>query len=307
MKREVGFTECAGYTCLEDLKQATKFASTSGINLEYCGHEQCYSGFQFGPYVRKNYVIHTVMEGKGVFSVGGKKYELERGKAFLIYPGEETWYRADDEEPWYYMWIGFQGYRCEEYLKHMGFSKDNPVVEIREADRVKEYMLHMLSARKLTVEDELIRMSQLLQILALFIKENRISGKKQIQDYPAAVYVRYAIDYMQIHYREKVKIDNIADIIGISRSYLAGMFKKELGISPQEYLIHLRLEHAAEMLKSTTEPINIVAFQCGYPDALSFSKAFKRRYGMSPKEYRLSEVEIVTISEKGGYKGRYPL
>jgi len=307
VKREVGFTECASYSCLEDLQQASNFACTSGISLEYCGREQCEPEFQFGPYVRENYVIHVIIDGKGIYCVGDKEYELQQGNAFLIYPGENTWYRADKEEPWSYMWIGFHGYRCEEYLKHMGFSKENPVVEIREATKVKEYILHMLQARKLTVEDELIRMSQLLQILAIFIKENRISGKKQIQDYPTAVYIKYAIDYMHIHYKEKIKISEIAKIIGISRSYLAGMFKEELQISPQEYLIHLRLEHAAEMLRNTTEPINIISASCGYTDSLTFSKAFKQKYGMSPKEYRLSDVELVNINKKGGYKNNYPL
>lgn len=307
MKREVGFTECASYTCLEDLQQATNFARTSGISLEYCGHEQCEAGFQFGPYVRENYVIHVIMEGKGIYCIGDKEYKLRKGNAFLIYPGENTWYRADEKEPWNYMWIGFYGYRCEEYLKHMGFSKENPVVEIREADKVKEYILHMLQARSLTVEDELIRMSGLLQILAIFIKENRISGKKQIQDYPTAVYIKYAIHYIHLHYKEKIKIDHIADIIGISRSYLTRIFTKELNVSPQEYLIQLRLEYAANMLKETIEPINSIALQCGYADSLSFSKAFKRRYGMSPKEYRVSEVELVNIGKKGGYMGKYPL
>lgn len=307
MKQKVGFTENVRYACLEDLQQAAGVASVNGINLEYCGYEQCEPGFQVALHVRENYVMHIVMEGKGVYSVGNKKYELERGKAFLIYPGEKIAYEADEKEPWYYMWIGFEGYRCEEYVTYMGFSKENPVVEVQEADRIKECILHMLQAKELTVEDELMRMSQLLQIMALFMKENHISREKQVQDCPAVVYVKYAIEYMHMHYKEKIKIDQIADVIGISRSYLTRIFKKELQISPQEYLIQLRLEYAARMLKSTAEPINAVASQCGYVDSLSFSKAFKRQYGISPKEYRMSEIELINIEKKGRYTSKYHL
>ena len=90
----------------------------------------------------------------------------------------------------------------------------------------------------------------------------------------------------------KIKIDDIADFIGISRSHLTGSFKKEMGVSPQEYLINFRLEKAASLLRSSKEQINIIAYQCGYEDSLSFSKAFKQKFGMSPKSFRNLEVEL---------------
>lgn len=290
MNRKVGFTESMKYACLKDLQQTAGFASINGINLEYCGYEQCEPGFQVELYARENYVIYIAIKGKGVYAVKNKKYELERGNAVLVYPGEKAVYQADEKEPWNYMWIGFRGYRCEEYITYMGFSKENPIVKIQEIDSIKECIFRMLQAKEFTVEDELMRMGQLLQIMALFMKENQTGEKNQLQDCPTQVYVKYALEYMHMHYKEKIKIDHIADIIGISRSYLTRIFKKELQKSPQEYLIQLRLEYAAKMLKSTAEPINMVASNCGYADSLSFSKAFKRQYGMSPKEYRVSKI-----------------
>ena len=297
MRGKVGFTESRGYACLEDLQQMVNFASMSGIYLEYCGYEQCESGFKVKEHKRENYVIHVIVEGKGVFYLRNKKYELGKGKVFLIYPGEPITYQADEKEPWYYMWIGFRGYRCEEYLTHMGFSKENPIVEIQETKQIQECIMNILKAKELTIEDEVVRMSQFLQIMAFFMKENRIKEKGPTPNSPSSVYVEYAVKYIQMHYKEKIKIDKIANLIGISRSYLTRIFKKEFQISPQEYLIQLRLEDAAHMLKSTAEPIHVIALQCGYTDALSFSKAFKQQYGMSPKGYRTSKKEKTEENE----------
>lgn len=307
MERSVGFTQCARYTCLEDLQQAVNFSGMNGINLDYCGEEKCEPGYRFGPFIRENYVIHIVLEGKGTYQLEGKSHSIGENQAFLIYPGKETIYQADKKEPWHYMWIGFHGYRSEELLRNMGFSAECPVLGIRNTAAVKENMSRMLAARKLSVKDELTRMSRLLDILALLMENNEKDAGEEKRDYPGAVYARYAADYMQIHFKEKIKIDDIAEIIGISRSYLTGNFKKELGLSPQEYLINLRMEYAAELLHETADPVNRVAEEAGYEDSLSFSKAFKQKFGVSPKEFRNAKVEVVNKEEKGGYIGKYPL
>jgi AraC-like DNA-binding protein len=300
MNAKVGFTQSAKYTCLEDLNNFNEFSSASGLSLDYCGKEQCEPFYQFGPFVRKNYVIHIIKEGKGSYQVGDKVFELSKGQAFIIYPQIETVYRADGDDPWYYSWIGFHGYRCDEFLKKMGFSEENPVVTLENLQAVLSYLDDMIAAKELTLKDELIRMSKLLEIFAVFMDNNKVEAESP-RDYPSTVYVQYAVDYILSHRKEKIKIDDIAKTIGISRSYLAGSFKKEMGISPQEYLINFRMEHAAGLLKQTTSSIQEVASEVGYDDSMAFSKVFKQKYGMSPKTFRESKAELLNLDEKGGY------
>jgi AraC-like DNA-binding protein len=300
MDNKVGFTQSARYTCLEGLNCVNQFSTANGLNLDYCGKEQCEPLYQFGPFTRKNYVIHIIKEGKGKYQVGDKVYELTKGQAFLIYPNVETTYIADGEEPWCYTWIGFHGYRCDEYLKGMGFSPDNLIVTLDEPEKVIEYMDNMIEAKELTLRDELIRMSSLMEIFAYFIDNNKEKNEVE-RDYPSSVYVKYAVDYMISHRREKIKIDEIARTIGISRGYLAGSFKKEMGVSPQEYLINFRMDYAASLLKKTSNPICDISAEVGYNDAMAFSKAFKQKFGMSPTAYRDSTVERVNCDEKGEF------
>ena len=93
----------------------------------------------------------------------------------------------------------------------------------------------------------------------------------------------------------------LADYIGVNRSYLTSSFKKAIGCSPQEYLVNLRMEKAREMLRNTGMQINAVAAAVGYQDQLAFSKIFKQHFGTSPKAYREMGEELQLVSEKGKY------
>jgi len=298
MERQVRFTQSEKYTCLDDLEQDNKFSLTSGISLDYCGREQCESGHRFGPFVRESYLIHIVYEGRGTYTRGEKVFSLEKGQAFLIYPEEVTVYEADANEPWSYVWVGFHGYRSDEFLEKMGFSKDNPVVSLKQVEKEKDCIMDMLKATRLNSMDELRRISELFQLFAYMMEDNENYVGKENHDYPSTAYVKYAMDYMKLHIKEKIKIDELADFIGISRSHLTNSFKKECKMSPQEYLIQLRMEHAAYQLKHSSKPIHLVAEESGYEDSLSFSKIFKQRYKISPKGYRDSSIEVIELNKK---------
>ena len=72
----------------------------------------------------------------------------------------------------------------------------------------------------------------------------------------------------------------------LNRSYFSKLFKEVIGCTPQEFLIALRLNEAAELMKSSNTSIGEIAVRCGYPNQLHFSRAFKKRYGVPPREWR---------------------
>ena len=74
--------------------------------------------------------------------------------------------------------------------------------------------------------------------------------------------------------------------IGSTRSYIVTLMKQETGMSPQEYLIETRMRRASDLLIMSEDPIRNIALECGYEDALAFSKVFKARFGTNPSAYR---------------------
>lgn len=98
--------------------------------------------------------------------------------------------------------------------------------------------------------------------------------------------MQQAIQYINTHHDQQITVENIAQHVNVTRSYLYKLFKRNLNVSPKDYLNHTRMYRASELLKMTDAPIYEVARLCGYHDALLFSKNFKKHFEMSASAFR---------------------
>ena len=105
----------------------------------------------------------------------------------------------------------------------------------------------------------------------------------QINDATTARILKYVTEHIDT---PDLKIDNIADAMGMSRSVLYTKIKQQLGMTPIDFVRHVRIMRACELLKDTDEPLSSVAFAVGFSDPKYFSKVFKRETGIVPTEYR---------------------
>ena len=94
--------------------------------------------------------------------------------------------------------------------------------------------------------------------------------------------------YMERNYAESIKIATLADLIGMSVSSFNRLFKKELGMTPFEYLIELRVGKSKIMLRRKENNITDVALRCGFSSSAHFSAVFTKLNGLTPTEYRNS-------------------
>ncbi len=97
-----------------------------------------------------------------------------------------------------------------------------------------------------------------------------------------------AAKYMTGHYEQKLTQDMLAKISGYSPNYFSRRFKETTGMGAHEYLQIIRLKNAAEKLRTTEESVLEVALSVGFNDANYFKDAFKKMYGLSPRNYRKS-------------------
>lgn len=259
--------------------------SPTGITLDFCGFEHCLPRHSYGPHIRQNYVIHVVIDGKGILDFRGKRWNISKDQMFILFPGMESTYYADKEDPWYYCWIGFQGESAGKIVENIGFDPQTPVLTFKDAYKIENEVKRMLGARELTLDGKLRRNAGMMEILSDMIRESaRRAGNDGITNIYS--YSEYAVRYINNHFSEKIRIQDLADHIGISRSYFVKLMKQETGMSPQEYLIETRMRRASDLLSRTQDSIKVVATECGYDDALAFSKVFKSRFGLNPSEYR---------------------
>lgn len=256
----------------------------SDFYLCFCGYAKCSPLHSFGPAVRPNYILHYIVEGKGKFLVNGEEYNLQKGQGFLIEPEVQTFYQADEEVPWTYLWIGFGGKKAEDYLRDLGLNKKQLIFQCGCGEELKQIVYSMLKHRKYTAANEYF-LEGLLYTFFGTLKENmEIAGNAGEKD--GNLYVRKAVEFIQNNYADPVRVKDIADYVGVNRSYLYTLFQDNLQLSPKEYLTNFRLTRAAELLQLTDLSVETVAMSCGYQDALGFSKIFKAKMGITPSAYR---------------------
>ncbi len=115
-----------------------------------------------------------------------KSYKIKENQGFLICPDVVTYYKADNEDPWIYTWVGFRGIKVENYLKLANLNQENPIFECIERDFVKTCFEDMRKAAELKYGREL----RLQGLLGMFLSE-------LIED--AGKYVVISSNYKEIY------------------------------------------------------------------------------------------------------------
>jgi AraC-like DNA-binding protein len=94
------------------------------------------------------------------------------------------------------------------------------------------------------------------------------------------------IAYLETNFHETLDLESLAKMAGMSKRSFLRTFQAGVGLTPIAYLIQLRVNRAAAMLRSGTENITEVAFRCGFADSNYFTRQFKQIMGQSPRRYR---------------------
>lgn len=286
---EVKYVEDSKCKYLEPIKK-----QSVDLFLCFCGKEDCTPGYSFGPAVRSQYVLHYIVSGKGYYTINNKTYTLEKNQGFLIPPDTLTYYEADKDDPWHYMWIGFNGVKAEKYLDYANLNDNNLIFEYSKDDTLTNYINEMLELKELNFSNEL-KLEGLLYMFMSALASCRKDDSSQKLYKSTEIYLEKSIEYIENNYCNNVKINDIANYIGINRSYLTHIFKKNINVSPQEFLLNYRIDKACSLLKSSDLSIKTISKSVGYCDPLTFSKIFKKVKNESPKSYRDKFTSAVFI------------
>lgn len=243
-------------------------ASLSYINPLVCGEERCKPNLAVGPNKRQYYLLHFVLSGKGILRKNGRVYEVNTDECFVIRPNELVYYEADKDEPWYYVWVGFT---TDVLLPNV--IRDNEVIC---CPKLRKLFLSLKNVRNIGSGREEYVSSVIFKIFQALSSAK--SRKNQL--------VETAKLYIDSNFMNHISVCAIAEKLHINRSYFYKIFKKQEGISPQQYLCSFRLNQAKLMLNETDKTVNETASACGFSDVFTFSKAYKNKFGYSPKQER---------------------
>lgn len=237
------------------------------INPHVCGRQSCAPGHS-SKSIRRFWLIHYIVSGKGVFKTAGKTYELSENEIFIIRPDELYEYTADLKDPWQYKWVGFSG----EYADKLN-NTDKRVMKT--SGHLFEDMQHAEDYGDMCEEYIALKVMELLcEILCTASKKTYAETAKNIVD---------------SDYNKKISVAQIAKQIGIDKNYLSKMFKQKYGLSLQKYIIEKRMKEARHFLHVGYN-VGEVSQLVGYDDCFSFSRAYKNLYGVAPKTEKRTSI-----------------
>lgn len=256
------------------------------MNLFQVGWEKCEPLHQFGPAIRNHFLFHYVISGKGRLNTNDIYYPIHAGQGFLLCPGQSSTYFADEQDPWTYVWIEFDGMRARESVTLAGLSENQPVYTPKREEygtQIGQQLMHIVDHPEYSpirlIGHALIFLDELIQTSKTKIAN---TGNKKLRDF----YIKEAITFIDANYQYDISIQDIATACGLNRSYFGRLFKETMSLSPQQYLIQYRMTKAAQLLKGSRIPVAEVGIAVGYENQLHFSRAFKSVFDVSPSEYR---------------------
>lgn len=236
------------------------------------------------------YEMFYVKNGGVRIFINNELYELRSGDFIVIAPGEAHNVR-------YFL----PTYRINIYFKSEDIM-DKSLAALEQFDLRNTGCIHVPGTYRKSVESVFERMlsedraddsytkymlrCELLELFILLqrfrVKASDLAARGDSED---AVMLDIA-KYISEHYESPITLDGLAARAGLSPSYFSRKFKNVTGMGMKEYLKYTRLRNSAHMLVSTPDSITDIAFACGFSDSNYFKDAFKKMYGVSPREYR---------------------
>lgn len=251
----------------------------SDLILYSGGIEQCLPNYFYSLNSRDYHLITFVSQGKGTLEIEEKVYDIKANQLFIIPAGYWFKYTADADEPWRYSWIGFLGIKSN--FIYQAAERHQFVYDCQNAKQYENIIATILESSGDTFSSFLKINGLMYSLLGDLTEEIGILNQSTNQQLSTL-----ARHFMDLHYHDPIQMTDVAEFVGVHPNYLATIFKKETNTTPKNYLTHLRIRKAKELLLETGDSIYYISQSVGFSDSLSFSKFFKKETGLSPLHYR---------------------
>ncbi|MHB8962137.1 MAG: AraC family transcriptional regulator [Saccharofermentanales bacterium] len=235
-------------------------------------------------------VLQYTTAGEGVIKIGNAKHLLPVGTAFILTkPGPYLYKISENAELWEFKYISLT-LTCVQYWN----SIINLYGHIITLDPECSAMKYWEMLYSLTLADRMTDIYQCSAFSYTFMMELRRSLIRQSANEKKADLVQRCISEIITYYQQPLDLQTIAVRLKVSPMYLLKVFKEGTGETPIAYLNTHRLKIACSFLESTSKKVNDIAYEVGITNANYFARVFKKKYGMTPIDYRRSEMRKQT-------------
>ena len=250
---------------------------------------------------RDEYENYLMERGEGVFSVGERRFPMQKGAVLFLRTDQENRFEPEAEDKEFrllFVTFAVQGH-CEAKARLDGALANAGALLLTPGDdaAVSVCLYELQRAMLLSPGHNAPEMRLLLGQLVLKLRDGyqnpRDAAEGSIPGRSAAGYVNKTVSYLQEHYAEEVTLQDLGKAVGLSPRYLSTLYSKRTGCSIWRTLVQIRLDHARRLLMTTDLSITRIAADTGFGTNPYFCRCFRKAEGVSPREYRKKKLNIV--------------
>lgn len=237
--------------------------------------------------VLDDYALIYCLTGKGQCRTQNGSINLRSNQFMLLSPNEFYSYEADPTHPWEIYCLHFNGSMIHELsttfdLKKLAFPT-NIVFQSQMLDSWKEITSRLSNG----FSDENIAYANLClyRFISFFLFPNQ--GQKNLTEVDQHCQLDQSMSFMKANVHKRLSVEEIAENFKYSPSHYSVLFKQKTGLSPIEYFIRLKIQHAGELLTGSDLIVKEIAGKVGYDDPYYFTRIFKKVTGKTPREYKI--------------------
>ena len=224
-------------------------------------------------------IFQYTLQGEGSFQLNGETHRVPARHAFIAIPPEASAYRYPEHAraPWIFSWVNFYGdFSIQLWRELREFA--GPVVALSSsAQRIFAALTRGVSGK--SGKRDVWKTSVLAYRLYLEIR-------KTAPQRSAADRLQNTLNYLYLHYREPIRVKEVAAQARLTREHFTRIFTQRFGESPAAWLRQMRLKAAEKLLLSTPLPVKEIAFRSGFASAAKFGASFKSLHKMTPEQFR---------------------
>lgn len=225
-------------------------------------------------------------EGCGQLRVGDWQGKIVPGQVMLLPQGLRHLYEADSHTPWTLFWVHFRGTAADHFLQYLGFRERHPVLKVGVSPALKAGFYNLMEVRRTGYSTRAFirsanQLRHLLSQIAVEKRTQRDRGRSGLELAPVQA-------FMQENIYQSLTLEQLAASANMSKYHFSMRYKELSGYSPIRHFLNMKMEHACDLLDSTSLGVSAIALRMGYEDPLYFSRVFRRTIGRSPRAYRAS-------------------
>lgn len=230
--------------------------------------------------ISKGIQFIIVTEGKGYMITPDKRQTLTRGNGIMLLPSNTVEIKSDSIEPFSLIYIKLFGESVKQLTSLIEKREEGCLLDFSGNGKIIDAAQDLITECGKTFNTDFSIMLCLMEFL-LGIEERYTVKKQPTKN----VYMTQAVDYIKKNYNKNITVESISDLLGIERSYLSRLFKTYKNKSTQNYIIDYRISQAKRMFEEEDMNVSQVSAAVGYTNIYCFSRIFKSRVGIPPKEY----------------------